>query len=768
VPAGLTRFAPVNVAAHAPGFALPGILDGGRVEVVDDGRGVAGAIAERLRSAGVDAAVVATATAHASGLVLAAGLGKAATCDEAVAMQRSALGSARAFAASTTKRFFVTLQDTGGDFGFSGRAGERAWTGGLAGLAKTAAAEWPDVAAKAIDVECAGDGSDAVAKRVVDELMLGGGELEVGLERSGRRTVIRHVAAPYSPARGAATLRKGTVVVVSGGARGVTATSLRAIARYRPHLALLGRTALVDEPAETRAAATDADIRRVLLARAKAAGASVLPRELAREAKVILDGREIRGNVAALERAGATVSYHAVDVRSATSVASAVDAIRAAFGPVGAIVHGAGVLADALLGAQTDEQFDQVFGTKVDGLRHLLAATRNDPVETLVVFSSVAGRFGNAAQSAYAMANDTISAVAAAERARRGRRGVVRSLAWGPWAGGMVTPGLAKLFEKAGVQLIALDAGAAALGLEMDAPDAYPQVVLMNGQPPAPGMPLHGGKAPGPDSRFDLRVSAATFPLLDGHRITGAAVVPAVLALSLLSGAARARSPGGVVTACRDLRVLRGIPVDDYDREGVRLSVRLHRTSETVFDAKIHDDQDKMRYAAVVEVGPALAAPSNVPAAPAGGAPWPFVSVDEAYANVLFHRGPFATIKSLGVVSETGASAEVCGVGAADLGDWFDDVTLLDGGVQVAALWGTHILGRLPLPTRIGAFLVHRTGPAGGSVTCFVRGQRAGQHRVVADLAFVSAKGDVLGVMHEIDFHLPPVATRGPARSTAN
>jgi hypothetical protein len=44
-----------------------------------------------------------------------------------------------------------------------------------------------------------------------------------------------------------------------------------------------------------------------------------------------------------------------------------------------------------------------------------------------------------------------------------------------------------------------------------------------------------------------------------------------------------------------------------------------------------------------------------------------------------------------------------------------------------------------------------------------VRGQRAGQHRVVADLAFLTEAGDVLGTMHEIDFHLPPVATRGPA-----
>jgi hypothetical protein len=363
------------------------------------------------------------------------------------------------------------------------------------------------------------------------------------------------------------------------------------------------------------------------------------------------------------------------------------------------------------------------------------------------------------------MANEVLSSVAAAERARRGSRCVVRSLAWGPWAGGMVTPGLAKLFEKAGVQLIAVDAGTRALGLEIAGGDAHPQVVLMNGEPPAPGMPLHGGKAPAADARFDLRVNATTFPLLDGHRIKGVAVIPAVMVLGAFVRAARAHRPTAVVTACRDLRVLRGVPVESYDGDGARLSVRLHESSATTFDLKLHDEQDKFRYAASVDVGAALLAPTDVPAAPADGKPWPFVSVDEAYANVLFHRGPFATVKSLGVVSETGASATVSGVGAGQDGDWFDDVTLLDGGVQVAALWGTHLLGRLPLPTKIGSFRVHRAGPAGSKVTCLVRGRRAGQHQVIADLAFVAEGGQVLGVMQGIEFHLPPVATRGPASS---
>ena len=43
--------------------------------------------------------------------------------------------------------------------------------------------------------------------------------------------------------------------------------------------------------------------------------------------------------------------------------------VRNRLGPIAALVHGAGVLADRRIEDQTDEQFDDVYDTKVDGLR---------------------------------------------------------------------------------------------------------------------------------------------------------------------------------------------------------------------------------------------------------------------------------------------------------------------------------------------------------------------------------------------------------------
>ena len=47
-----------------------------------------------------------------------------------------------------------------------------------------------------------------------------------------------------------------------------------------------------------------------------------------------------------------------------------------------------------------------------------------------------------------AMANEVLERVADQERVSRGDACLVRALGWGPWAGGMVTPELARAFHR--------------------------------------------------------------------------------------------------------------------------------------------------------------------------------------------------------------------------------------------------------------------------------------------------------------------------------
>lgn len=82
---------------------------------------------------------------------------------------------------------FITVQDTGGDFGMSAASEKDAWAGGLPGLARAVAAERPDVGVKALDVEKEGRSAEVPARRILRELTEGGPEVEVGLSSDGTR-----------------------------------------------------------------------------------------------------------------------------------------------------------------------------------------------------------------------------------------------------------------------------------------------------------------------------------------------------------------------------------------------------------------------------------------------------------------------------------------------------------------------------------------------------------------------------------------------------
>ena len=202
-----------------------------------------------------------------------------------------------------------------------------------------------------------------------------------------------------------------------------------------------------------------------------------------------------------MRQSRAQARYYPVDVTDPAELGQALAQVRSEWGPVTGLVHGAGVLADALIAAKTDDQFGRVFDTKVEGLRSVLAATKDDPLAVLCAFSSVAAQFGNPGQCDYAMANEVLNQVLSAEQARRPGC-VVRAIGWGPWQGGMVTGELAGRFREAGVSLIDPDSGAAAFVTELGpGPDA--RVILSAGARVGPGA------GPGPDATATPRARRA-------------------------------------------------------------------------------------------------------------------------------------------------------------------------------------------------------------------------------------------------------------------
>ena len=521
------------------------------------------------------------------------GLGPFADADAALAAQGLAFRIARGLAPRLSAQggVFVTTQDTGADFGLSCSDLTRALSGGLVGLSRTAGIEWPLAGVKGLDVELGGRAADAVAEAIERELFTGGPDRDVGLAADGRRLVLESVPArAIQP--GPVRVDSSSVIVATGGARGVTAACLIALARRaRCAFALLGRTALEDEPAAVVGVEGEANLKRALLAAAAASGEKVSPALINSRLSKILANREVQSTLHAIHAAAAL----------------------APFGTVRGLVHGAGVIADKLIAEKTDDQFQRVFDTKVAGLNALLAATANDPLTMVCLFSSVAGRCGNAGQCDYAMANQTLNTVALAESRRR--PGVLwKSLGWGPWEGGMVTPALKARFEAAGVPLIPLDGGAELFAREVIAGAADEVDVVMGGAPRAEA--LLPTEAP-TERRYDVFVSAASHPYLQDHSIQGVPVVPVVLALEWFARAAQMSAPEFTFVGCRAVKVLKGVRLGDFQR-GEWLTVitrKLHNGDGAVLAVELRGATGAVHYrgeAVMASAYPAPSAPSGL------------------------------------------------------------------------------------------------------------------------------------------------------------
>ena len=454
----------------------PGLMRGGRIVVTEDRGGVAESLARRLESAGVRTERIGGANRPVewtsptavdsvlnelrsegpiTGIVHALPLGQSTSGDPAgpcwterigdgvkglfllakgIApdLETAARGGGSCLIAGTMLGGrFSSVDSTHSDF-FPGH-------GGVAGLVKTLAREWPTVRCRVVDFT-KGEHTEALAAALADEVFVGDGWSEVGYER-GRRIRIKTVERALRHGETSLDLNPGDPVVITGGARGITAIVASELARtWKPTLLILGTTPPPDqtETPETATLAGEAEIKTALLAQLRREGRAGSPAEIESSYQAIRRTREVRENLAILREAGAVVEYARADVRDPVAMASVLNRWRTQYGePVG-LIHGAGFIKDKLIREKSLESFDRVLGTKLEGALNILRLVRPESLKFTAMFSSIAGRFGNVGQSDYASANEILNKLA--QWLDRRWPGRVVSVMWGPWSGvGMVS-----------------------------------------------------------------------------------------------------------------------------------------------------------------------------------------------------------------------------------------------------------------------------------------------------------------------------------------
>jgi NAD(P)-dependent dehydrogenase (short-subunit alcohol dehydrogenase family)/acyl carrier protein len=496
-----------------------GALGSGMVLVTDDGEGYAEALMSSLRDRGVEPVLVALphlANAEAAGDYIADLRGGseritglvhllptreapqfpgiterqwAVQVDEEVKSLLFLMQALEPELASRTSTGFSILALTtgGGDFE-PGNSDESAhpWRGAIAGLLKTAAIEWPRANFRAVDFDARLD-----CDQVLSELRASHEHVEVGY-RHGRRLVQRPFPLELEEeVSGENLLGPESVILVTGGARGITAQVVLELAsRTKATLVLLGRSPAPEEEEadETAALVSPDELRSALIQRRVAAGNKATIKEVEKELRELLRDREMRSIFSTLSSSDVRFEYVPCDVRDPDALEAVVADVVDRLGEIDVLIHGAGVIEDKKLVDKSADSFDRVVGTKVDPILTLARVLDLERLRLTVLFSSIAGVFGNAGQGDYAAASEILNRFACRLAGRA--TGRVVSINWGPWigAGSMVTRDVAGMFAEKGIDLISVTAGREAAWREIACPSSKAVRVIIGG-----GFWLDGG-----------------------------------------------------------------------------------------------------------------------------------------------------------------------------------------------------------------------------------------------------------------------------------
>ncbi|MBT8356258.1 MAG: SDR family oxidoreductase, partial [Deltaproteobacteria bacterium] len=663
---------------------------------------------------------------------------------------------------------FVTITRLDGAFGFKGRGMFNPLQGGLIGLAKTAAVEWEGVSCHAIDIEPEWKENRTIAKMFVTELLHPdpSNPVEIGLSRNLSPEMRNTLELEYSttPLRSNHTLGLSSddVIVVSGGARGVTSGALLELARHsRPTLVLLGRSpSPISEPKWMASLEDESSIKKAILenefSRKKAS-----PKKIETAYKKYMANREISRNLAVLRATGSDVIYYSADVRNYKTINSVFKKIRSSHGSITGIIHGAGVLQDRYIADKTLKQFEKVFDTKVMGLNTLLEATREDSLKYIVLFSSITARMGNKGQVDYAMANEVLNKTAWHESVLRPDCKVI-SINWGPWDGGMVSSSLKQEFSRNGISLIPIKDGAKCMLYEMMGEKSAPAEVVI-------GSKLfsdiesetkisrsyetqHESLLKNKDHlslTFKRELDVEKYPVLNSHILDGKPVVPFALMAEWLGHGALHENPGLFLHGFDDMRVLNGIKLDQ-GKKLIRLMAGKAKKNGKIYEVDVELRNGFKDNLPVIH-SRAKAILTDEPSLPPAFSSTDYFdskiyphSIDEVYEKILFHGSELRGIKKIIGYSSEGIIAEISSAPSPSewmtdplRNKWIGDPLVLDSAFQMAILWCYDQLGQVSLPSYLASYRQYcNCFPANG-ITAIFKVNKATNHTMKGDFTFL-------------------------------
>jgi NADP-dependent 3-hydroxy acid dehydrogenase YdfG len=488
--------------------------------------------------------------------------------------------------------FLISATRLGGRHGYDEAGATDTVGGAVVGFTKAFAREKPESLVKSIDFTPSRK-TTALADLLIEETLHDPGAVEIGYAEGHRWTV---GLEPEAVEFGGELPGTDGVFVVTGAAGSIVSAIVADLARASKGTFWLLDLTPEPDPENQDLSRLDGDrdgLKRDLFERLKQTSERVTPAMVDQELVRIERSQAALAAIRAVEEQGGKVRYRSIDLRDAGGVANVMSEIVHESGRVDVLVHAAGLEISRPLPKKEPREYDLVFDVKVDGWYNILRGIGAAPLGAAVVFSSIAGRFGNAGQTDYSAANDLLcKAISSFRRTRPDAFGI--ALDWTAWAGiGMATRGsIPTIMKQAGIDMLSPEAGIPVVRRELGA-GTRGEVVIAEGlgvmlsEDRAVGVyaGAGGSEAAGPmvgtvksfgvhqglvvETRLDPDVQ----PFLRDHQIDGTPVLPGVMGLEAMSEAALVGFPELHVSALE--RIEFQMPFKFYRGEARAVTVQV-------------------------------------------------------------------------------------------------------------------------------------------------------------------------------------------------
>lgn len=652
----------------------------------------------------------------------------------------------------------VALTAMGGDLGFGASRESLPAGGALSGLLKALRRELPELRLKLVDTPV-GEPPALRCRSLLHELaaLSAGGPLEVGVVRGRRqrvRMIRRELPEPIasSATRGPAqALTPQAAWLVTGGGRGITSLCARALGeRFGVSLHLVGSTPHEEVPDAWFAldAAGLRGLRQEILAEARQKGRP--PQDAWREVERRI---ALATTLKQLAAAGLRFRYHQADLGDEAALQRVLAAVRKDGVPLRGILHGAGTESASELAKKTEAGVRAALHSKVLGLLHLLALTAADPIEMIVGFGSVSGRFGGLGQADYSLASDLLAKVLGAHRRATGIAST--TFAWPAWGdvGMAMRPESRIALESVGQAFMPAAEGIEHLVRELAAGLPESEIVLLD-RPELmdADRTAIAGAEHAPLQQANTR--AAEWAILDGvldvrpgsvvaeclfdprrdvflleHQFEGAPILPAVIGLEALAEAALLGVAPQTAFTLEEARIHAGLRFQGSSPRPLRAQVTVQAAAQGHYVARLLADHlsrsgglsepGRLYVAAKLSTAPIGRAPDEI--APPPALAWqPMRYLDGpgagtgAEARRVYHGPALRTLKQLCGDGQR-AWAELLAPSAAESlrperpdAHWRLPAALLDGCLVACGAFARAHLGLLSLPDGFERLTVHK------------------------------------------------------------